>query len=94
MPLRYALTFAATAPARFLVEGQSLRLTIYLALLFSQHPDNNRPQPPILLAFDQEFGEAPAQRIAPELADPFRPLKVGEHQDVEQLGAGSGAESA
>ena len=31
--------------------------------------------------------------VAPELADPVGPLEVGEHQDVEELGAGSGAES-
>jgi hypothetical protein len=28
--------------------------------------------------------------IAPELADPVGAFEVGEHQDVEQLGAGSG----
>jgi hypothetical protein len=28
----------------------------------------------------------------PELADPIGPVEVGEHQDVEQLGAWSGAE--
>jgi hypothetical protein len=31
-------------------------------------------------------------RLAPELADPLGPFEGGEHQDVEQLGAGSGAE--
>ena len=31
-------------------------------------------------------------RIAPELADPVGPLEVREHEDVEQLGAGSWAE--
>ena len=36
--------------------------------------------------------EGPALRVAPELADPVGPLEVGEHQDVEQLGAGSGSE--
>ena len=30
-----------------------------------------------------------ALRVAPELADPVGSLEVGEHQDVEQLGAGS-----
>jgi hypothetical protein len=30
--------------------------------------------------------------VAPELADPIGPLEVGQHQDVEQLGAGSGTE--
>jgi hypothetical protein len=29
---------------------------------------------------------------APELADPLGTLKVGEHEDVEQFGAGSRAE--
>jgi hypothetical protein len=38
------------------------------------------------------LGECAALRVAPELADPLGPLEVGEHQDVEQLGAGSGAE--
>ena len=33
-----------------------------------------------------------ALRVAPELADPVGSLEVGEHQDVEQLGAGSGTE--
>ena len=28
-------------------------------------------------------------RVPPGLADPVRPLEVGEHQDVEELGAGS-----
>jgi hypothetical protein len=37
-------------------------------------------------------GEGAALRITPELSDPVGPLEVGEHQDVEQLGAGSGAE--
>jgi hypothetical protein len=30
--------------------------------------------------------------VAPELADPVYPVEVGEHEDVEKLGAGSGAE--
>ena len=41
---------------------------------------------------DQQLGEGSALRLAPELADPVGPLEVGQHQDVEQLGAGSGAE--
>jgi hypothetical protein len=28
----------------------------------------------------------------PELADPLGPVEVGQHQDVEKFGAGSGAE--
>jgi hypothetical protein len=31
-------------------------------------------------------------RITPELADPVGPLEVGQREDVEQLGAGSGPE--
>jgi hypothetical protein len=31
-------------------------------------------------------------RVAPELSDPFGALEVGEHEDVEQLGAGSRTE--
>ena len=30
--------------------------------------------------------------LRPELADPIGPIEVGKHQDVEQLGAGSGTE--
>jgi hypothetical protein len=33
-----------------------------------------------------------ALRVAPELSDPVGSLQVGEHQDVEQLGAGSRTE--
>ena len=40
--------------------------------------------------FDQELGEGPALRVAPELADPVGAVEVGERQDVEQLSAGSG----
>jgi hypothetical protein len=29
-------------------------------------------------------------RVASELSDPVSPLEVGNHEDVEQLGAGSG----
>jgi hypothetical protein len=33
-----------------------------------------------------------ALRVGPELADPVGPLEVEQHQDVEEFGAGSGAE--
>ena len=33
-----------------------------------------------------------ALRVGPELADPVGSLEVGEHQDVKEFGAGSGAE--
>ena len=51
-----------------------------------QHPDEHRPERPVLLAVDQELGEGPRLRVPPELADPVGSLEVGEHQDVEQLG--------
>jgi hypothetical protein len=61
------------------------------AINLLQHPDQHRPEGPILLAIDQELGEG-ALWVAPELADPIGSLEVGEHEDVEKLGAGSGTE--
>jgi hypothetical protein len=63
-----------------------------LALGLPQHPDEHRPERPILLAVDQKSGEGATLRIAPVLADPVGSLEVGEQEDVEQLGAGSWAE--
>ena len=57
-----------------------------------QHPNQHRPQRPILLAVDQELGEGAALRVAPELSDPVCPLEVGEHEDMEELGTRSGTE--
>jgi hypothetical protein len=57
-----------------------------------QHPDEHRPQCPVLLTVDQQFGEGAALRVAPELSDSIGSLEVGERQDAEQFGAGSGAE--
>jgi catechol 2,3-dioxygenase-like lactoylglutathione lyase family enzyme len=54
---------------------------------FAQHPDEHRSERTVLVAVGQEFGEGPCLRC-PELADPIGPIEVGEHQDVEQLGAG------
>jgi hypothetical protein len=51
-----------------------------------------RTQRPILLAVDQQLGEGAALRVASELADPVGLLEVGEHQDVEELGATSRTE--
>jgi hypothetical protein len=61
-------------------------------LVLTQHPDEHRSQFPVLLALDQEFREGAALRIAPELSDPVGPVEVGEHEDVEQFGAGSRTE--
>ena len=57
-----------------------------------QHPDQHRPKDPVLLTVDQELGEGTTLRVAPELSDPVGSLEVGEHQDVEQLGAWSRTE--
>jgi hypothetical protein len=63
-----------------------------LAVGLPQHPDEHCPQRPILLAVDQQLGECARLRVPPELADPVGSVEVGEHQDVELLGAGSGPE--
>jgi hypothetical protein len=56
-------------------------------------PYEHRAEPSVLLAVDQQFGEGATLRVAPELSDPVGSLEVGQHEDAEQLGAGSGAES-
>ena len=43
------------------------------------------------VVFD-DLGEGAALWVAPELTDPVGSLQVGEHQDVEQFGAGSRTE--
>ena len=63
-----------------------------LAISLLQHPDQRRPERPVLLAVDQESGEGAALWVAPELSYPVGSLEVREHQDMEQLGAGSGSE--
>ena len=60
--------------------------------MLSQHAGQHRPERPVLLAVDQELGLGAALRVGPELSDPFGSLEVGEHQDVEKLGAGSRTE--
>jgi hypothetical protein len=59
---------------------------------FAEHPDQHRPERPILLAVDKELGEGAALGVASELAYPIGAIEVREHQDVEQLGAGSWTE--
>src|SRR5215216_6984887 len=61
---------------------------------FPQHPDEHRPQRPVLLAVDQQLGEDARLRVPPELADPVGATEVGQHQDVEELGAWGAAECA
>jgi hypothetical protein len=57
-----------------------------------QHADEHRSPRPVLLAVDQQLGEGPALRVAPELAYLAGPLEVGEHEDVEKVGAWSRTE--
>ena len=61
-------------------------------LALPQHAGEHRPQRPVLLAVDQQLGEGAALQVALELSDPVGPLEVGEHQDVKELGSGSGTE--
>jgi len=58
----------------------------------TQRPDEHRPAGPVLLPVEHQLSEGAALRVAPELADPVGPLEVGEHQDVKELGSGSGTE--
>jgi hypothetical protein len=81
---------ARVAYAKYLEPG--IRSRSRLPLRLPQHPDEHRPEGPILLAVDRQLREGSALQVAPELADPVGPLEVGEHQDVEEFGAGSWAE--
>jgi hypothetical protein len=64
-----------------------------LAVGFSQHPNQHRPQRPILLAVDQELGEGAALWVAQNSpSHPVCPLEVGEHEDMEELGTRSWTE--
>jgi hypothetical protein len=46
-----------------------------------------------VLAVDQQRAEGPRRQVRPVGADRVRLIGVREHQDVEELGAGSGAEA-
>jgi hypothetical protein len=62
------------------------------AVRLLQHPDLHRSERPILLAVDQQLSEGPRLRVPPVLSDPVGAVEVGQHQDVEQLGAWSRTE--
>ena len=40
---------------------------------------------------EHKLGEGASRRVPPVRADPVDPVEVGKHEDVEQLGARSGA---
>jgi hypothetical protein len=52
----------------------------------------HRPERPVLLAVDQQLGEGAGGGVPPVGADRIDPVEVREHEDVQQFGAGSGAE--
>jgi hypothetical protein len=66
--------------------------TTGLAIGLPQHADEHRPERLVLLALDQQLGESPRLVVPLVGADSLGELEVGQHQDVEQLGAGSGTE--
>jgi hypothetical protein len=53
------------------------------ALVFPEHADDYRPKDLVLLAVDQQFGEAATLWVAPRLSDRVSPVEVGEQEDVE-----------
>jgi len=53
--------------------------------LLAQHPYEHRPQDPVLLAVDQEFGEGATLWVAPELADPVGAVEVWEVKEVKGM---------
>ena len=55
-----------------------------------QHPDEHRPQRPVLLAVDQELGEGATLGVPPELADPVRSLEVGSIRTWSSSARGAG----
>jgi hypothetical protein len=57
-----------------------------------QHHDEYRSEGPVLLAVDQEFGERPGLGVPLVGADRIDPVEVRQHEDMEELGAGSGTE--
>jgi hypothetical protein len=48
-----------------------------LAVALPQHPDEHRPERPVLLAVDQESGEGPRRRVPPSRSRSGRPVEVG-----------------
>ena len=54
-----------------------------------QQPDQHRSEHPVLLAVDKQLGEGATLGVASEFSDPVGSVEVGQHEDVEQLGAGS-----
>ena len=79
---------AGTASNGRLAVRRELPLRPRSAIGLPQHPDKHRPE--ILLAVDSNSAKERAFWVSPIGADRVDPIEVREHEDVEQLGAGSG----
>jgi hypothetical protein len=63
---------------------------------FSLPPATSQRAPPVrtvLLSVDQQLGEGPLLWVPVELADAVGAVEAGKHQDVDELGAGSGTDT-
>jgi hypothetical protein len=78
---------ARTTAALVLEVGDQL-----LAVDLAEHPTSTARSVRSSSQSIRIFGEGAALRVPAELSDPVGPLEVGQHEDVEQLGAGSRAE--
>jgi hypothetical protein len=67
-------TYSLETPAASLI--RRTRAASLRPLGLPQHPDQHRPERPILLALDQELGEGAALWVAPELSDPVGAIGV------------------
>jgi hypothetical protein len=61
----------------------------YFRPIFREQPEDDSPRRLVLLQVDQQLAEGPRLRVTPEGADRVGTVEVGEHEDVEELGAGS-----
>jgi hypothetical protein len=82
---------ARVAYAKYL--EPEIRSRFRLPLRLSQHAHEHRSAGPVLLAVDQKLGEGATLREPKNSPIRSARSKSGSIQDVEKLGAGSGAES-
>jgi hypothetical protein len=59
----------------------------------AQYPDQHGPKRPVLLAVDQQLRESAGSGVPLVAAEPLGAVEVGEHEDVEQFGAGCGTKA-
>jgi hypothetical protein len=65
-----------------------------LSPLVLQHPDEHRPERPVLFAVDQEFAEGPSPGVASVASDRVGPLEGGEAEDVEESARAAGGRAS